>query len=117
MREYKFKGKHLIAEYYNLDFNNLACCELVNRYILEGIELAGANCIGTMKKEFEPEGYTIVALLLESHVSVHAYPEQKSMFIDAFTCGDKNPLIIHEYLMDKLNVKDFKVDLLERGNF
>lgn len=116
MDNYEFKGKHLIAEYYGLDFSQLARCDLVNEYILEGIKLAGATCIGIMKKDFEPEGYTIVAVLLESHVSVHAYPEHKSMFIDAFTCGNKNPRIIHEHLVDRLRVKDFKVDVLERGN-
>jgi spermidine synthase len=31
---------------------------------------------------------TVVALLAESHASIHSYPEQGAMFVDVFTCGD-----------------------------
>ena len=30
---------------------------------------------------------TLVALLSESHASIHTYPEHNSCFVDLFTCG------------------------------
>jgi spermidine synthase len=36
----------------------------------------------------ENQGCTVVALLAESHVSLHTYPESRTIFFDLFTCGD-----------------------------
>lgn len=115
MGKYDFKGKHLVAEYYDVDFENKAIVDSVHKYIQEGIELSGATCLESVRKEFKPMGYTIVAVLLESHVSVHAYPEHKAMFIDAFTCGDKDPLVIHKHLLTSFGVTNFKVEVIKRG--
>jgi S-adenosylmethionine decarboxylase proenzyme len=115
MEKYKFSGKHLVAEYYDVDFENIATMDLVSEHIEEGIELSGATCLEIVRKKFEPMGYTIVAVLLESHVSIHAYPEHKAMFIDAFTCGDKEPLVIHNHLIKGLGVTNFKVEVISRG--
>ncbi len=32
---------------------------------------------------------TAVAVLSESHASLHTYPEHESCFVDIFTCGDR----------------------------
>ncbi len=39
-------------------------------------------------KHFTPHGVTVLALLAESHASIHSYPERGAMFVDVFTCGD-----------------------------
>lgn len=31
---------------------------------------------------------TVLALLAESHASIHSYPQRGAMFVDVFTCGD-----------------------------
>lgn len=115
MLEYNFFGKHLIAEYYGLDYKSYAKFENAKDILLEAIELAGVTCVDIISEQFEPMGYTIVAALLESHISLHAYPEHQAMFIDVFTCGDKNPNIIHEHLIKELGVKEFEINLIERG--
>ena len=39
-------------------------------------------------KRFEPHGVTVLALLAESHASIHSYPERGAMFVDVFTGGE-----------------------------
>ena len=37
---------------------------------------------------FKPQGFTLVALLAESHMSFHTFPEKGIISFDFFTCGD-----------------------------
>ena len=39
--------------------------------------------------KFEPQGVTGFALLAESHLSIHTWPEKGVAVCDIFTCGDQ----------------------------
>ena len=43
------------------------------------------------KYKFEPQGFTILALLAESHISFHTFPEKGIISFDFFTCGKISP--------------------------
>ena len=45
------------------------------------------------KHKFEPQGFTILALLAESHISFHTFPEKGIISFDFFTCGKISPSI------------------------
>ena len=45
------------------------------------------------KYKFEPQGFTILALLAESHISFHTFPEKGIISFDFFTCGKISPSI------------------------
>ena len=45
------------------------------------------------KYKFEPQGFTILALLAESHISFHTFPEKGIISFDFFTCGKVSPSI------------------------
>ncbi len=45
------------------------------------------------KHKFEPQGFTLVALLAESHMSFHTYPEKGIISFDFYTCGAVSPSI------------------------
>ena len=45
------------------------------------------------KYKFEPQGFTLVALLAESHISFHTFPEKGIISFDFFTCGKINPIV------------------------
>ena len=38
---------------------------------------------------FEPQGFTIVGLLAESHISIHTWPEHGYAAADVFSCGTR----------------------------
>lgn len=52
------------------------------------------NILNTYTHQFTPHGLTILVCLSESHVSIHTFPENNCVSVDAYTCGDGNPKII-----------------------
>ena len=50
--------------------------------------LAKANILRIIGERFEPQGVTLLALLSESHASIHTWPELSYAAIDLYTCGD-----------------------------
>ena len=45
------------------------------------------------KYKFQPQGFTILALLAESHISFHTFPEKGIISFDFFTCGKISPSV------------------------
>ena len=63
------------------------------------------------KYKFEPQGFTLVALLAESHISFHTFPERGIISFDFFTCGKVNPNVAYDIL--KINTQKLDLRLLE----
>jgi len=54
------------------------------------------------KYKFEPQGFTILALLAESHISFHTFPEKGVISFDFFTCGKISPSIALEIIKKEI---------------
>lgn len=100
MSTYYFAGTHVIADVYDIPLRTLNDEKLILDSLTTGIIRSGATICGMQTKSFEPDGMTALFLLSESHVSVHTYPDRRSLFFDAFTCGDHcmPEAILHELL-------------------
>ena len=57
------------------------------------------------KYKFEPQGFTLVALLAESHISFHTFPEKGIISFDFFTCGKVNPNVSLDILKKEIKHK------------
>ncbi len=53
------------------------------------LERGNFSVMGSAIHKFEPEGMSGFWLLCESHLSFHTWPEKNLIFIDLFSCGDK----------------------------
>ncbi|MEZ0362512.1 adenosylmethionine decarboxylase [Mycobacterium sp. pUA109] len=84
----RFGGRHVLAEFRGLDPALADDVGQLRRILHEALVGAGATVCDMIDKRFEPHGVTVVALLTESHASMHSYPERGAMFVDVFTCGD-----------------------------
>ncbi|MFK7873681.1 MAG: adenosylmethionine decarboxylase [Oligoflexales bacterium] len=88
--QHMFHGVHVLGELYEVDSKLLQDENLLESCLREGIEQSGASLCGIQTKKFdEGGGVTILALLSESHASIHTYPEKGALFFDAFTCGTR----------------------------
>ncbi|UNH61282.1 S-adenosylmethionine decarboxylase [Synechococcus phage S-SZBM1] len=62
------------------------------KYIREMLVQTAKECNSTLldisSHKFDPQGVTAVALLAESHISIHTWPENGEAVCDIFTCGD-----------------------------
>ena len=57
------------------------------------------------KYKFEPQGFTLVALLAESHISFHTFPEKGIISFDFFTCGKVNPIVALDIIKEEIKHK------------
>lgn len=86
-----FSGTHLLIDLrgcHHLD--DLAAVEAALR---SAVAIAGATLIDLRLHHFGPgHGVTGVAMLAESHISIHTWPEHGYAAIDIFLCGPRHDL-------------------------
>ena len=66
---------------------------------------AKVTILNISKYKFEPQGFTILALLAESHISFHTFPEKGIISFDFFTCGKVNPNVSLDILKKEIKHK------------
>ncbi len=81
-------GKHCILELYECDAFRLNDEAFVRTTITAAAKNAGATLLNLITHRFIPQGVTGLALLAESHISIHTWPESGYAAVDVFTCGD-----------------------------
>ena len=81
-------GRHLILDLYECDKDLLDDYEELQRLLEASLVMAKANIIRIFGEKFQPQGVTLLALLAESHASLHSWPELGYCAIDLYTCGE-----------------------------
>ena len=109
-----YAGSHLIIDLWNTSFDNRI--NTLKKIIKKAILIANATMLHIHLHRFgKEEGISGVAILAESHISVHTWPERDYMAFDIFMCGDTKPQEASQYLIDALNPKKNKITNLRRG--
>lgn len=86
----RFAGTHLIVDLW--EASNLDDIGVVERALRDAAMAAGATLLKLDLHCFTPGGgITGVAVLAESHISIHTWPERAYAAVDVFMCGDAEP--------------------------
>lgn len=83
-------GRHLTVDMYGCSFDNLNNLEFIKSAILAAVKEANMTLLDMSCHKFEPQGLTAIALLGQSHMSIHTYPELNYAAVDIFTCGEQS---------------------------
>lgn len=113
--EHNFFGKHIIVEMYEINNKKFCDSDKIINIVEHSINKSGATLIKTLFYSFDNGGFTLVSLLKESHVSIHTYPEHQAIFMDVFTCGNIDGLVIYEYIKHYFEPKYVEIKQLIRG--
>ncbi len=109
-------GRHLILDLYGCDQEILDDYEELERLLQVALNMAGAKILRIFGEKFQPQGVTLLALLAESHASIHSWPELGYAAIDLYTCGDTtNTHKAAEFLKSKLKAKQSEEKELVRS--
>jgi S-adenosylmethionine decarboxylase proenzyme len=109
-------GRHLIVEFCGCDSVYLDDIHYVRKHMLIAAEKAGATVVGEKFHQFSPQGVSGAAILAESHLSIHTWPESNYAAIDFFTCGDHcDPTRGIDYLKSVFDVQQENRRELDRG--
>ena len=114
--EFIHQSKHLLLELYRCDFERLNDESFLRCTLNRAAKLAKATVLNLISNKFEPQGVTAIALLAESHISIHTWPESNYSAIDIFTCGQNMmPELASQYLIEALNAKEHSLRVIKRN--
>jgi S-adenosylmethionine decarboxylase len=86
----KFAGTHLLIELWNC--KNLGDMTITDQMLRDAASEAGATLLHIHLHHFGPNaGLSGVAVLAESHISIHTWPERGYAALDIFMCGACDP--------------------------
>jgi S-adenosylmethionine decarboxylase len=112
-----FAGQHVLAELEGVSPELLDDERFLRHALGEALTQADATVLEVVSKQFEPQGVTVLALLSESHASIHTYPEVGAVFVDVFTCGTRaKPALAVQLLAEALGAVSARTDTVSRGH-
>ena len=81
-------GRHLTIDMYGCSCEILNDFEFIKAAMLAAITGANLTLQDLVGHQTEPQGLTVIALLGQSHMSIHTYPELNYAAVDIFTYDD-----------------------------
>lgn len=107
----EYAGTHLIVDL--IGASGLDDIDLIEETMRRCVDEAGATLLHIHLHHFTPNfGVSGVAVLAESHISIHTWPERGYAALDVFMCGDAQPercldVLEEVFRPEKLRVKAF----------
>lgn len=84
-----YAGTHLIIDLHNA--HHLDDQPLIEKALRDATKATGATLLHLHSHRFSPQGVTAMAILAESHISCHTWPEIGYAAFDIFMCGATDP--------------------------
>ena len=110
------QSKHLLLELYRCNTDKLNDESFLRCTLNRAAKLANATVLNLISNKFEPQGVTAIALLAESHISIHTWPESSYSAVDIFTCGQNMmPELASQYLIEALKAEEHSLRVIERN--
>ena len=115
-KELIYESKHFLLELYKCDSEKLNDESFLRCTLNNAAKFANATVLNLISNKFEPQGVTAIALLAESHLSIHTWPEAHYSAVDIFTCGQNmKPEISCKYLIQALMAKEHLLRIIDRN--
>ena len=115
-KELSHRSKHLLLELYKCDYEKLNDESFLRCSLNRAAKFAKATVLNLISNKFEPQGVTAIALLAESHISIHTWPESSYSAVDIFTCGrNMFPELASQYLIEALKAEEHSLRVIERN--
>jgi len=108
-----YAGTHLIIEVVN--GHGLDDEDRIEKAFRDCVDECGATLLHIHTHKFSPQGVSGVAVLAESHISVHTWPEIGYGAFDVFMCGEADPWRAVDVLKGAFATGDVRVRELLRG--
>jgi len=83
-------GTHLVLELWGC--TNLNVPSVVEQALRDIVAATKVNLLDLRVYPFAPQGVTGVAVVSESHIMIHTWPEHRYAAVDVFTCGEERDL-------------------------
>ena len=110
----RYAGTHLIVDLWGAErLDDLAHVEATLR---DAVTAAKATLLHIHLHHFTPnQGISGVAVLAESHITIHTWPERSYAALDIFMCGDAEPQATIAVLREAFKPERLAVEEILRG--
>jgi S-adenosylmethionine decarboxylase len=106
-------GVHLIVDLHGAE--RLDDIDHIEATLRRCVGAAQATLLHIHLHHFQPSGVSGVAVLAESHISIHTWPEAGYAALDVFMCGSANPDACIPVLREAFSAKRVGVNEMLRG--
>ena len=106
-------GVHLIVDLYGA--KGLDDIDLVELTLRRCVDAARATLLHIHVHHFQPNGISGVAVLAESHISIHTWPDASYAALDVFMCGKATPDACIPVLREAFQAARVEVNEILRG--
>ena len=115
MQTFDTVGAHVLADFWGCQFEKLDDADLLMNSLRQAAKSANMTILGEESYKFNPQGFTGLLLLSESHISIHTYPERGYAAIDVYTCGGGMTQKAIDFLKDVLKPSRIHEMSVRRG--
>lgn len=116
----KVVGKHVYGNLYECDSELLFNEEYLRETVINAANIAGMHLVDVRSWRFEGKkgGVSVIALVTESHISIHSWVEYNYASVDVYTCGSKSrPLKAFMYIVERLKPKKYVLHKVRRVGY
>lgn len=107
-------GTHIILDMMGIDFVLLNKMEGFVKWMEGALWDHKCDVLGIQNHKFEPQGFTAVFMLAESHFSIHTWPEKGIAACDIFTCGSVDTFAISHEVIKWFSPINFEMTKITR---
>jgi S-adenosylmethionine decarboxylase len=111
----KVVGKQVYGSLYECEEEILKDSRKLEQIIKEAAEAGNMNLLD-IKSWKIGDGVSIVAIVLESHITIHTWPEYRFATVDVYSCGAHiDPYKAFMYIVNKLGAKRYTINEADRS--
>ncbi|MCC6020550.1 MAG: adenosylmethionine decarboxylase [Thermoproteaceae archaeon] len=110
-------GRHIYGNLYGCDPQILRDEIALISTVIEAVRVANATLLSVSYYKFgNGGGLSVFALIAESHISVHTWPEYYFATVDVYTCGaSTDPRAAFDYIASRLKPRRVEVFFSDRS--
>ena len=107
--------KHILFELRGCPNDLLDSEEHIRLSLHVAAKKSNSELLNISAHKFDPQGVTGLAMLADSHISIHTWPEKNIAKCDIFTCGEKClPELAVQYLTEAFKAAETTSQEYER---
>lgn len=111
-----YAGTHLIIELW--DAKGLSSLPKIRKILKDSVKAIGATLLNLHLHKFSSSGgISGIAMVSESHLSIHTWPEYKYAALDIFVCGQVEPYKAIEIFKKQFRTSNIQINEIKRGIF
>ncbi|BCU71352.1 adenosylmethionine decarboxylase [Stygiolobus caldivivus] len=112
----KVVGKQVYGSLYECDTNILRDKEALENIVKNAVAVGNMTLLD-IKSWKIGDGVSVVAIVLESHVTIHTWPEYDFATVDVYSCGPHtDPRRAFQYIVEQLRAKRYTMNEADRSS-